>query len=200
MTQELELRKEQRPVLMKSGLVHWVTLHTAANIQQVLEKQEGHTFINIRELGISLNTAQVEGVYTLTQYEDMMKIKQGQWECEYKIWHGRREECQCKKNAWQTHERNMQRAHEAKERAEPTPEQRAAGLAAMKSAGEYLRSKGALGPSKEQIGANGRTCSKCPTKLTGRLQYYCSGPCVMKARADGTYGREEELKEAANTI
>lgn len=45
-----------------------------------------------------------------------------------------------------------------------------------------------------------RVCVKCETQLTGRLEWYCSGECLGKAKADGTYGREAELQDAINAI
>lgn len=99
MTQALAPYEGKQPVAMKGGLVHWVTTDTAERIQQQLQTQTAHTFMRIRELNITINTAEVEGVYTMDQYEDLCKVKQGMWQCEYRNWHNKgKRECECKKD------------------------------------------------------------------------------------------------------
>lgn len=203
MKNEIEIRKDQRPVLMKSGLVHWVSTDLAEKIQEQLLKQTAHTFIKIKELGISVNTAQIEGIYTLAEYEHMIKLKQGMWQCEYHTWHEKKHVCECKKESVQRQNRFHREQMMKEEDREPTPEERKRGQQKMEQIGDELRALGVMADSnqkKKETGPNGRTCMKCSEKLVGKLKYYCSGACVRIAKQDGTYGREEELLAAANTI
>lgn len=193
MTQELTIPKDERPVLMRSGLVHWVSMATAERIQQVLAVQTGHSFINVSEKGITVNTADVEGVYTLEQFEDLAKVKQGMFQCEYQVWHAKRETCDCKAEARRRHEAAMKKAAEARDHRPLTEEEKKKSREAMHSIGDELRRRGIFGPSSRPM-QNDRTCRMCPTKLTGHLQWYCSGGCVGKAKEDGSYGQEEIQK------
>lgn len=98
MTQELTQYEGKQPLLMKGGLVHWITAETAERIQQQLQSQTSHTFMKISELNITINTAQVEGVYTMGEYSNIEKVKQGMWQCEYRNWHNKgKRECECQK-------------------------------------------------------------------------------------------------------
>ena len=99
MTNEIIQHKEELPILMKSGLVHWVAKSTWNNISQILATQTAHGFIRVSELGnITVNTAEMEGAYTMAQYADICKVKQGMWQCEYKNWHNKgKRECECRK-------------------------------------------------------------------------------------------------------
>lgn len=99
MSTELVPFENKRPVVMKGGLVHWVGEDTAQRIQGALQAQRAHSFMKITELDITINTAEIEGVYTMEQYEDIAKVKQGMWQCEFRIWHKRREECECRVEA-----------------------------------------------------------------------------------------------------
>lgn len=82
---------------MKSGLAHVVTENTGVKLQAQLAGQMAHSFIALSELGITINSAEIDGVYTATQFGDLAKIKQGLWKCEYSKWHKKREECECQK-------------------------------------------------------------------------------------------------------
>lgn len=195
MNQEIEVRKDQNPVVMKSGLIHWVSIETANRIQEALGLQNGHSFIKITELGITINSAQIEGVYTFDQYEDLVKAKQGMWQCEYRKWHGKKEECQCRADLWRKH----REAVETKENSHVHVELSAEDKEKIRQIGAdtIKMLKGEEGQTDPDIV---RTCAKCSKKLTSNLKYYCSGLCLNRAKEDGTYGREQELQEASETI
>lgn len=177
--------------MMRSGLVHWVKTATAERIQKVLETQTGHSFINITELGITLNTADVEGVYTQEQYGDVVKLKQGMFQCEYRKWHGKKETCDCKREREREHAEVMRQAREREENRELTPEERAANLKRIREIGDGFRAKGFVKGGAILKGE--RTCVMCPNKCPGSSRYYCSGGCLTKAKEQGIYGHEEEL-------
>lgn len=45
-------------------------------------------------------------------------------------------------------------------------------------------------PERRTHDGKPRYCGKCPKQLPNYLDYYCSGKCLMKAREDGSYGKE----------
>lgn len=100
---------------MKSGLTHWIEKDTWEKISDIVANQKAHGFIRIKELGVTINTSEVEGVYTMKQYEDLCKVKQGMWQCEYGNWHNKgKKECECKKEFL-----NKQRQQEDREMMTP---------------------------------------------------------------------------------
>ncbi len=144
MTQEITIRKDKMPVVMKNDLVHWVSTETHTRVQEALNAQSGHSFMKVSELGITLNTAEIAGVYTLNQYQDMVKLKQGMWQCEYQKWHKKREECECKKDAWRKLE-EIQRAREIDEENKPlTDEEKAINKKQMDKMRKDLEALGVL--------------------------------------------------------
>lgn len=125
-TTDITQFKDERPLLMKSGLVHWIKPQTAEKIQSVLSQQTSHTFIRISELNITITTAEVEGVYTMEQYEDLTRIKQGMFQCAYRKWHGKKEECQCKRELLQKQREREKQEQDERDNRPLTPEEQAA--------------------------------------------------------------------------
>lgn len=139
-----EISVKKSPIVMKNGLVHWVSGETHGRIQQALGAQQAHTFMKITELGVTVNTAEIEGVYTTEQYDDMTKIKQGDWQCSFRKWHKKKAECECRGEA-------LRRAREAREEAEEkelnrplTEEEQEAQRKAIGSVRDDLERKGIL--------------------------------------------------------
>lgn len=196
MSQEIEKFEGKKAIMMRSRLVHWISETTGEGLQNQLQTQQGHTFVKIRELGITINTAEVEGVYTVLQYEDLAKVKQGMWQCEYQKWHGKREECGCKAERWKQHEEIMRKARVAHDNRELTPEERANNIKKVKEIGDHFRSNGMFGLGSEQMLKGTRKCVMCPNLCPGNSQWYCSGGCLNKAKEQGIYGREEQHLEA----
>jgi len=94
----IELKKY--PIMMKTGLIHWVAKEVHDKAQDILANQSGHQFIKIKELDITINTANIEGVYNDQQFEEYKMIKQGMWQCEYKEWHTKgKRTCYCKEES-----------------------------------------------------------------------------------------------------
>jgi len=123
---ELEAYKEKWIILMKSGLVHWVSKETGEKASEHVSVQTGHSFMRIRELGgISINTAEMEGVYTHKQYEDMCRGHGGEWQCAYQNWHKKKGgECHCREEIINRHQQEELRKREEEEHAEMSPEDR----------------------------------------------------------------------------
>jgi len=95
-TRALQITEGKRPVVMKSGLIHWMSERKAEEFENLIRKQTGHQFIGVHELGITINTAQIEGVYTIKEYDDLCKKNQGMWQCAFARWHKKGiENCNC---------------------------------------------------------------------------------------------------------
>lgn len=137
MTQTIE--KTKYPILMKSKLVHFVSQDIAEKIQQQLLQQTGHTFIKIIELGITINTAEIEGVYTMEQYESLIRIKQGEWLCIYKKWHGKKAECRCQEEINRERIEERKRKEDAKNNHPQTPEEKMKISARIKEIKDWLK-------------------------------------------------------------
>lgn len=142
MTNEIETQK--MPVMMKDGLVHWVGPETHARIQQALVDQRGHNFIKLIELGITINTAEISAVYTLEQYQDLEKAKQGMWQCSYKKWHEKRGVCECKRNFYEEQKAAREAIEDARLNRKPTEEERMRSAEAMDAVRIDLERRGVL--------------------------------------------------------
>lgn len=145
---------DELPILMKSGLVHWIKIPTWEKISNALATQEGHGFIRISELGnIVINTAQVEGAYTMQQFEDHCKVKEGQWQCAYRVWHPKRGECQCKAEFYKKERERKERAQREEQERPQTPEERAAAAESLRKMGERSALKpGSIFRSSYKVG------------------------------------------------
>lgn len=124
MSTEITQFEDKRVILMKSGLIHWVTKDTADKMAEHLANQSGHSFLRIKELDVTINTAEVEAVYNHQQYTDLCRVKSGEWQCSYGKWHLKKGECQCKQE-WQREQERKRKAKEDEENNRPqTPEER----------------------------------------------------------------------------
>lgn len=110
----LTIRKDQLPVVMKSGIVYWISNATHERLQNQLANQQAHTFVRIAELSITINTAETEGAYGLDQYEALEKTKQGMWQCRYRKWHERKNLCACARDIARKHESDRRQEGMAK--------------------------------------------------------------------------------------
>ncbi len=43
-----------------------------------------------------MNTADIMGIFSPGDMEDMKRRKNGDWVCKFGIWHGRKEDCACR--------------------------------------------------------------------------------------------------------
>lgn len=148
MKPEIVIREDQLPLVMKSQIVHWLSIATAERIQKQLQSQSSHTFITITELSITINSAEIEGMYTLEQYESLVNTKQGKYQCAYRTWHEKRAVCECGKEI-------MAKRHAAAQKKEMefhprTPEQQEHISKTLKSIGDELRRRGVLKPLSEK--------------------------------------------------
>ncbi len=125
---------------MKGGLIHWLSEEAAARIKEALSTQTAHRFMKIAELGIVINSSEVEGVYTMSEYQNLCNVKQGMWQCPYQTWHNKgKVECQCAKDFARRREQRRLERQQAEENKPLTPEEREAILKRMKEIGDNMR-------------------------------------------------------------
>lgn len=133
----------KRPILMKSGLVHWVSEATASKLENQLATQAAHCFIKISELGLTINSAEIDGVYTREQYTEYSNVKQGMWKCEYGNWHNKgKRECECRAEFFKKQREKEQREKEARENKPLSPEEQKAQRERMRLMNEESALKG----------------------------------------------------------
>lgn len=125
MSTDLTISEGKLPLVMKSGVVHWITPDLHARLQTQLGSQSGHSFMKLTELNATINSAEIEGVYTLEQYADYGKVKQGMWQCEYRKWHEKKHVCECKHEWHEKHNQELEAIRRREENRPPTPEERA---------------------------------------------------------------------------
>lgn len=126
MTTDLAIVDDRLPVMMKSRAVHWVSPETHGRIQQQLQQQSGHTFMRIAELGITINTAEIEGAYAREQYDDLARIRAGMWQCMWKKWHNKKDDCQCRREAEADHRQRLREQAQRESDRPLTDDERAA--------------------------------------------------------------------------
>lgn len=89
-----KLNKQQMCVLMRPGVEIWVDKERADKLRQILLNLKTNIFIDFE--GRSFNTADITGVFTPQDLEDLKRRKNGQYKCQNGIWHERGEICNCK--------------------------------------------------------------------------------------------------------
>lgn len=90
-----EITKKQKVIVLKKGMTFWVDDKRAESLETLLGGVTGHHFVKLDNE--TINTAEIEGIYTPEQYEQAAKIKQGMWQCPFRKWHERKGECYCQK-------------------------------------------------------------------------------------------------------
>lgn len=139
------LANPEKAIVMKSGSVQWVTLETAERVESHLASQQGHSFIRLKDYDLTINSAEIEGVYTPEQYADIQKAKNGYWQCENKRWHFKREKCECATEIRAERMRKEQEKRDAENNREQTPEERARMQEGLKKMKELMYIKGTFG-------------------------------------------------------
>ena len=85
----------------------------------------------------------------MEEYENLSKVKQGMWQCEYNVWHNKgKRECECKADFY----KRSAQARKAREKADDnrpmTAAERERSVEKIKSIGDSMRAKGIL-PEKK---------------------------------------------------
>lgn len=150
---ETGVQEAKTPLVMKSGLVHWLSAETAKRLEQSLATQQAHGFIRIQELGITINTAEIgDGILTTEQYANLEKKKAGMWQCVEKNWHEKKiRDCTCHQDRIKADIERQRQQKAAIEYAPLTPDQAEENKERTKKASEKMVLRGILSPDRRTI-------------------------------------------------
>lgn len=116
---EKQIATIQKCVLLRQDIEIWVSEEKAKQIRDLLLGNFNGRFIKIEDRII--NVADITGVFSAQDLEEVRRRKQGQWKCEYGNWHEKKEECSCYFNNRHTEISDKQKTTELE--SEITPEQ-----------------------------------------------------------------------------
>jgi len=142
---EIIIHENLYAVVKKNGMVYWVKEETGKALEQSLINQEAHGFIRIKEVPVTFNSAELDGVYTKQQYEDIMRAKNGEWQCPHRKWHKKNFKCDCSTEIWKKHEQERietERRAEIDRRSDPEVQKKVD--KALKENRKILEEKGLL--------------------------------------------------------
>lgn len=142
---------QKHVILMKSSLTLLVEASTADTIAAALGSQSGHTFFRIKELGETINSAEIEGIYSPSKYEELLKMKGGEYKCAFERWHKKREICTCKFDLAKEREDKLKEIRRKAESAAITPAQRAEASRIAKKMRIEMEASGVLSPSSRPV-------------------------------------------------
>lgn len=123
--QEIDTRKA---IVLRNGIVKWVAPERADSLAEALASENPPKFVMIDETTVAIH--EIQSVLTRSAYDDLTKVKQGMYQCSYRTWHAKREECSCAREASDRREAHMKRIRDTEQQRPITPEQRA-GIAEM---------------------------------------------------------------------
>ena len=89
-----EVSNQQMCVLMRSGIEIWIDKERANRLIVILNKLNKSIFIDFEDR--CFNTADITGIFTPQDLEDLKRRKNGQYKCQWGIWHDKQEICNCK--------------------------------------------------------------------------------------------------------
>lgn len=145
---ELIPHEPRHAVVMKSGLVHLVKPETASHLERLLVGQAAHSFTRITELMVTINSAEIEGVYDPIAYEEYLHLKGGDYKCSYGVFHPKRVRCECKNEHFKRVREATEEIARKREYAPLTPEQREKSAKIAEKMRVSLVEKGILKPKK----------------------------------------------------
>jgi len=88
-----ELTNLQMCILMRNGMQIWIDKEKALKLQDILQGIDNNKFI--RYENITINTADITGIFTPLDLDDFIKIKRGNWKCKRGNWHTKEQDCDC---------------------------------------------------------------------------------------------------------
>jgi hypothetical protein len=88
-----ELSRALMCIKTKSGILIWVEKDRVKKFQEDLTKITAHFFAEFD--GQTINTAEIEGIFSAKTLEDYRRIKNGEWQCSCGKWNKRNESCVC---------------------------------------------------------------------------------------------------------
>lgn len=96
-----EISKRQMVIVTRLG-TFWVDIERAENIRKIKE-DDPQGIVDIDNSFISLS--QVYGMLTPEKYAEYQNERRGMWQCTYKHWHPRQDNCTCARDRVTRHER-----------------------------------------------------------------------------------------------
>lgn len=142
MSTDLSTRKHV--ILMKSGVALFVEQATAENLSGALLGASGHSFVKIKELGELINSAEIAAIYTPDKYSDYLRVKAGEHQCSFGIWHKKFQNCECESERRKEREQKMEKIRRDEENRPPSPEERAVAQEWLKKNRELMEQRGLL--------------------------------------------------------
>lgn len=120
---ETSLDKPQKAIILRTGIVKWVSQEKATKLEEILAASSKHMFVNIE--GMTISSQEIEAIYDMEQFNGWSKVKQGMWQCEYRNWHNKgKVECQCKSDWYKQQQQKRREAIKREEDTPMTPEQK----------------------------------------------------------------------------
>lgn len=142
-----EIDKPKRAIIMRNGIATWIDEDRAAKLEEMLASATKHLFVKIDGMTISSN--EIEGIYTMEEFQNWTKVKQGMWQCEYRTWHNKgKRECECKADFYKRQAQAKKDRDAAASNRPMTDAERAHVSEKMHQIGDSMRAKGIL-PEKK---------------------------------------------------
>jgi hypothetical protein len=91
----MKLTKDLRIISLRNGVEVSIERERLENIIDLLEKKR---FLQIDDRII--NTADIVGIFPPQDIENMIRRKNGSWQCNKGTWHEKFEKCNCSDNDW----------------------------------------------------------------------------------------------------
>lgn len=89
-----ELSKDLRCIFIRNGVEIWIEAERVERIKELLLHSQNSKFFEID--GKFVNVADIVGIFTAKDMEEMTRRKNGEWKCKYNRWHARGNKCECK--------------------------------------------------------------------------------------------------------
>jgi Mg2+/Co2+ transporter CorC len=87
-----ELSKKLMCIQMRSQVELWLEAEKSEKLQEILQTITGSKFVRFE--GRTINTADIVGIFTALDMEELTRRKNGEWKCQYNFWHPRKEDCE----------------------------------------------------------------------------------------------------------
>jgi hypothetical protein len=88
-----QLSKNLSCIYIRNGIEIWIEDDRAETLRNVLKSPNAPQFIEYENRII--NRADLVGIYSALDMENMTRRKNGEWLCKSNTWHGRGEKCEC---------------------------------------------------------------------------------------------------------
>ena len=88
-----EVSKNLVCVSVRNGVQIWIEKERAENLIVTIGTLKESKFVNFESAVI--NTADIVGIFTPQQMEEVTRRKNGEWMCHRKVWHERFKKCGC---------------------------------------------------------------------------------------------------------